>query len=247
MSKVNTLIAERLKKNPQNSKMAEMAKQSVNGNLSGFSGIFAVSDLSVQEKKHLESILIEYTHEPKNLAEDLETLIAITSEVKAINNQATILHGERIKKAHAILTLYRDGAFTAWLVAAYGNRQTPYNFLQYYQLYELMPRQLRMKLETMPRQAIYTLASRIGSLELKQKFIENYQSQTKTELLEAIRETFPLSENDKRRVDFGRNVIQSLERIQNNLKRKRKILTKNQVQIIQKILENINIQIQEIS
>jgi len=243
MGNVNALIAERLKKSQQTSKMAEMAKQSVNGNLSGFSGIFAVSELSNQEKNHLESILMEYAHEVKDLSQDLETLISITSEVKAINNQAAILHGERIKKAHAILTLYRDGAFTAWLIAAYGNRQTPYNFLQYYQLYELMPRPLRIKLETMPRQAVYTLASRSGPLNLKQEIIENYGGQTKAELMEAIRETFPLPKDDKRAADLGKSIIQGLERILHTVKHKRKSLTKNQVQAISKLLDEIKLQI----
>src|SRR6185437_5934673 len=114
-------------------------KQSANGNLSSFSGVFSIADLSNHEKSSIETILKDYAIDPENLDDDLAHLISITSEVKAINNQAALLHGERIKKAHTILTRYRDGAFTAWLIAAYGNRQTPYNFLQYFEFCEAMP------------------------------------------------------------------------------------------------------------
>jgi Uncharacterised protein family (UPF0137) len=243
MSNVNALIAQRLKKGEQTSKMAEMAKQSVNGNLSGFSGIFAVTELNPHEKQRLEAILIEYAQDAKNLSQDLETLISITSEVKAINNQAAILHGERIKKAHTILIHYREGAFTSWLMAAYGNRQTPYNFLQYYQFYELMPRLLRTKLETMPRQAIYTLASREGPLNLKQKIVEDYSGQSKMELMETIRETFPLAKEDKRAADFGKTLMQGLERIHELLKRRKNSLTKSQIHGITKLIDEIKQQI----
>ena len=105
----------------------------------------------------------------KKLSNDLNHLISLTSEVKAINNQAALLHGERIKKAHQILTRYRDGAFTAWLMAAYGNRQTPYNLMQYYEFCEAMPKQLASKIELMPRQAIYVFASREGEPRKKSK------------------------------------------------------------------------------
>ena len=240
MGKVNELIAQRLKKSDQASKMSEMARQSVNGNLSGFSGIFSVSELSEHEKQLLESILTEYATDKKHLPNDLAMLVSITSEVKAINNQAAILHGERIKKAQAILTRYRDGAFSSWLMAAYGNRQTPYNFLQYYEFYENMPRTLRPKIEAMPRQAVYTLASRQGALNLKQKIVENYEGQTKAELLEAIRETFPLSSEDKRASDPVEAILQNLQRIYSTLQRKNKSLTKNQKQAIGSLLEDIN-------
>ena len=156
MSQVNALLNQRLKKPEKSSKMAEMAKQTASGNLTSFSGIFSVNDLSPKEKSDLENLLHHYIIDPTHLSQDLNSLIALTSEVKAINNQAAILHGERIKKAQTILTRYKDGAFTTWLMAAYGNRQTPYNFLQYYEFHEKLPKPIRPLLEAMPRQAIYT-------------------------------------------------------------------------------------------
>src|ERR1700690_3631894 len=134
MSKVNDLLFNRLRQ--KFSKMTELAEISSKGNLSSFAGVFKVSPLTVQEKEDLEALLNDYKSESQYaIADDLSTLSSLTSEIKAINKKAAILHGERIQKAQEILKKYRDGAFSAWLVNTYGNRQTPYNFLQYYEFY----------------------------------------------------------------------------------------------------------------
>ena len=140
MSKVNELLTQRLKKNEASPKMTAMAHQSANGNLTSFAGVFGVSELNEHERSKIEEILKNYAVDVDDISRDLSSLISITSEVKAINNQAALLHGERIKKAHTIFTRYRDGAFTAWLISAYGNRQTPYNLMQYYEFCEAMPK-----------------------------------------------------------------------------------------------------------
>jgi hypothetical protein len=200
MAKVNSILDQRMKKPSNMSKMAAMAKQSATGNLTSFSGVFSIAELSdANEEQEIDS--------------DLNLLISLTSEVKAINNQAALLHGERIKKAHQILTRYRDGAFTAWMIAAYGNRQTPYNLMQYYEFCEAMPKQLRPKIELMPRQAVYVLASREGNLDKKQEIVENYQGETKTEMLTLIRQTFPLDQADKRQQKLGKGFVQGLQRL----------------------------------
>lgn len=220
--------------------MAAMAKQSANGNLTSFSGVFSIADLADHEKASIESILREYAINTKEIDHDLVSLIAITSEVKAINNQAALLHGERVKKAHTILTRYRDGAFTAWLIAAYGNRQTPYNLMQYYEFCESMPKTLRLQIESMPRQAIYTLASREGPLEKKQKIVENYQGgQTKAELLSVIRQTFPLGEQDKRQQNIGESAISTLKRLYRELKQHPYRFTSTQKEAMVTLLEGI--------
>lgn len=240
MGNVNTILNERLKKGDQSSKMAIMARQSAEGNLSSFSGIFSLSELSMHEKDFLNNLLQEYALNKKDVTPDLQTLISITSEVKGINNQAALLHGERIKRAHGILAKYRDGAFTAWLIATYGNRQTPYNFLQYYEFYEALPKLLRTRIELMPRQAIYTLASREGNLEKKQKLIENYNGETKVELLRLIREVFPLEKKDKRAQNIGENTIQELSRLCKILADKRPILAEKQKAKIEELLKIIH-------
>lgn len=245
MSSVNALLNARLKKSDQSSsKMTVMAKQSVSGNLTSFAGIFSVSDLSISEKAFLQNLLQEYATGQEDLAPDLRELTAITCEVKAINNQAALLHGERIKKAHAILTSYRDGAFTAWLIVAYGNRQTPYNFLQYYEFCEAMPKLLRPQIEAMPRQAVYTLASREGTLDKKRDIVEGYNGETKTEILRVIRETFPLSPKDRRRQDIGETAIQELMRLQQSLDREHIQLTMKQKKRIEDLLESIKVLVQ---
>lgn len=238
MASVNSILDQRMKKPSQPSKMVEMAKQSARGDLTSFSGMFAVSDLSLKEKKDLEEILKNYSSNNREIDKDLESLISLTSEVKAINNQAAMLHGERIKKAHQILIRYRDGAFTAWLIAAYGNRQTPYNLMQYYEFCELMPKQLRPQIELMPRQAIYVLATRTGSIKQKQMIVENYQGETKAEMLTLIRDKFPLDQKDKRKQKISQSLIQNLFKVIQQLQKVQ--LTNSEKQHLQGLLKQIH-------
>lgn len=194
----------------------------------------------------LENILKEHSTGKENFESDYQYLLSITSEVKAINNQAAILHGERIKKAQNILTRYRDGAFTSWLIAAYGNRQTPYNFLQYYEFYEQLPKILRPQIESMPRQAIYTLASRNAPFEKKKEFVENYQGETKLILLGKIREQFPLDSNDKRSQNIGDTAIKQLQKVALILEKKRVKISKTQKNMLNELLGNLSTIISEL-
>jgi hypothetical protein len=239
MAKVNSILDQRMKKPSNTSKMAAMAKQSATGNLTSFSGVFSVIELSAKEKEVLADILRDYANEEQDIRSDLNLLISLTSEVKAINNQAALLHGERIKKAHQILTRYRDGAFTAWLMAAYGNRQTPYNLMQYYEFCEAMPKQLRPQIELMPRQAIYVLASRTGSLDKKQTIVENYRGETKAEMLALIRQTFPLGQRDKRQQQMGKAFLQGLLRLYQQLKQAPQELTVAQKKQARALLQKV--------
>jgi len=216
MGKFNDLLNLRLRsKEKQKPKMTALAELSKEGSLSSFSGVFKISPLNETEKASLSNILQNYIDEDKEIdfETDLKNLIAITSEVKAITNQAVILHGERIQKAQQILKNYKEGAFTHWLNETYGNRQTPYNFLQYYEFYMDMPANLRPQIDSMPRQAIYTLASRGGDLDKKQDIVKNYKGQAKQELLSIIRKLFPLSEEDKRQANIAEQAIMSLKRL----------------------------------
>jgi hypothetical protein len=201
------------KENEQDNKVIALAERSNTGELSTFSGLFKISQLSETEKNTISDILQEYAEENHDTELDKQTLFAITSEVKAITNQAVMLHGERIKKAQEILKNYKEGAFTAWLMATYGNRQTPYNFLQYYEFYTSMPQDLHSKIDQMPRQAIYTLASRSGSSEEKQEIVNNYSGQTKQELLNLIRKEFPLDRDDRRIGNLANQMVSSLKRL----------------------------------
>lgn len=215
MGKFHALLNLRLKqKESEKPKMTALAERTTSGNLSSFSGVFRVTALNDREKENLRNILQDFReNDSYDVDSDLNLLMTITSEVKAITNQAVILHGERIKKAQEILKAYRDGAFTAWLIATYGNRQTPYNFLQYYEFYTSMPASLHNVIDAMPRQAIYTLASRNGELNKKEEFILGYTGQPKKELLTIIRSLFPLAETDRRLPNLAAQLITQLSKL----------------------------------
>ncbi len=241
MTKINSLLTKRLKSATEKlAKMTSLATRSSNGELSSFSGVFRVKPLSENEQAKLVTILTEYReNEATNIEEDLALLTNLTSEVKAINNQAAILHGERIKQAQEILKKYQDGAFTAWLLATYSNRQTPYNFLQYYELYSSLPQILLSKLEEMPRQALYTLASRSGTLKKKEEIIKSYQGESKQELLSKIRQTFPLPQTDKRAQDLADVAIIQLKRLQKLLNEFHFEPTQKQKAVLRDLLDSI--------
>lgn len=236
---VNTLLNERLKRGKKTSKMTAMARQSSEGNRSGFAGIFGVAKLSDQEKEVIEEILLQYGDEKSAIESDLESLVAISAEVKAINNQAALLHGERILKARDILKAYAEGAFTSWLMTTYGNRQTPYNFLQYYEFYTAIPKNLRPRIEMMPRQAVYTLASREGDIEVKKEIIEDYDGETKEELMEIIRDAFPLNESDKRKQNRGDAAVATLEKLCGFIAKYRSSFNKKQKKKLAQLIETL--------
>lgn len=213
MSSIDALINQRLG-TPQNStKVKELARRSSEGNLTSFSGLFKVTELSAKERMLIEKILEEYCNQAADVQRDLPQLLSLTSEVKAITNQAALLHGERIKQAQAILSRYKEGAFSAWLVASYGNRQTPYNFMLYYDFSMQLSHDLRKKCEMLPRQVVYTLASREVPLDQKKEIIENYAGETKQEMLEIIREKFPLSRDDGRKKEPGQALLLQLTKL----------------------------------
>lgn len=240
MVDVNKFLQERFKKREKSPKMEKMSQRSASGNLTSFSGIFNATELNDCERESLENILLQYAEEEQNISVDLQSLISVTEEVKAITNQAALLHGERIKKAQQILKSYKDGAFTAWLMAAYGNRQTPYNFLQYYELVTIMPPSLRQQIEQMPRQAIYTLASRQGDLNKKQAIIEKYKGETKYELLCLIRNMFPLGEEDKRAKNHGEQMIQALKKLTSSITRRKLHLSPEEKSTINQLIEELS-------
>ncbi len=238
MSKVNTLLFSRLKQ--KFSKMTELAEVSSKGQLSSFSGVFRVHPISDQEQSSIAELLRSYQGDAAiSIEDDLQILCNLTSEIKAISNQAAILHGERIKKAQTLFKNYRDGAFSAWLLSTYGNRQTPYNFLQYYEFYHSLPSELLPKLDEMPRQAVYTLASRDAPLEKKKEMLQNYRGETKNELLELIRQTFPLEEADGRQEDLSTQATLMLNRLARLFSQKRFRPTASESQTLKELLGHL--------
>lgn len=247
MSKFNDLLNLRFRgKESQGNKMTALVEKASNGDLSSFSGVFRVTALSPTETTVLETILKNFReNESFDINADLYALTTITSEVKAISNQAVILHGERIKKAQEILKSYKDGAFTAWLYATYGNRQTPYNFLQYYEFYTQMPHALHTKIDQMPRQVIYSLASRNGDLTKKEEIVRNYLGQTKQELLNLIRLEFPLEETDKRLPNLAAHAITFLKKAREMLKKPICVPSSAEKKMLQELIAQLDDLIQK--
>lgn len=248
MSQVNALISKRLNRSEPSSKMAALAEKSASGNLSTFSGIFQVSALSSDEKEQIEAILTEHASGKKGIEQDLSNLLLITSEVKAINHQAALLHGERIQKAQEILKNYKEGAFTAWLVAVYGNRQTPYNLLHYSLFYNAIPKNVREEIEAMPRQAVYSIASRDGpTLEEKVEFLLHNRGKKKSELLQLMRDLFPLEAKDHRKEKPVEAALNALDKALLFLSRKKSKLSVLELETFKERLAAINSRIKEIS
>jgi hypothetical protein len=235
MSKVNNLLAKRFNKGATKklTKMQDIAERS------SFAGVFRIAPLTENEEENLRNLLTEYAPKKLDPTKDLPFLSTITSEVKAINNQAAILHGERIKRAQELLKKYRDGAFSAWLISAYGNRQTPYNFLQYYEFYNAMPKALQDKVDTMPRQAVYTLATRDCPKQDKEEIVENYRGEGKKELLKMIREKFPLKKKDRRAKNISEQIIKQLLHLEEELSSPYYRPSKKQKMRIQEVLRSI--------
>lgn len=240
MAKLNSILKERFKKK-EPPKMSDLAKRTSIGQLTPFSGVFGIPRVEEKDRTKLTELLNKYStdHEEIDIPTDLSFLLEITAEVNAINNQAAILHGERIKKAQEILKKYREGAFSAWLLTTYGNRQTPYNFLQYYEFYTKMPKTLHSTIESMPRQAIYTLASREGNLEQKEEIVRNYKGEGKQEVISLIRSRFPLNENDKRKENLAIGSIKQLKQIAMTFQHV--TLTLQQKKEVLLLLESINL------
>ena len=217
MKDLNSLLAEKLEHKNQTRLQTLADKNFAAPNMGGF---FKTTPLSEGETFALHKILFENKTNNADLSDDLDSLKILTQEIKAIQTQAIILHGERIKKAQVLLKPYKDGAFTEWLLTVYGNRQTPYNFLQYYEFYLSLTEKLRPKLLDMPKQAVYTLASRSGDADKKELIIESYQGEPKHLILAKIRNIFPLPQTDRRKQKFSEHIILSLTRLMEQVEEK---------------------------
>jgi hypothetical protein len=160
-------------------------------------------ELTEQEKINIQKILVE-DYQPGTISESqvsqhVEHLTNITKQIKSISAQSILLHGERIKQAQDLLSNYREGAFTKWLMSTYGNRQTPYSMLRYYEFYQSAPKETRPLIESAPKKAVYLLASRDGDKNKKLELIKNHGNSTQSDFLLLIQSTFPIPETDKRK------------------------------------------------
>lgn len=168
-------------------------------------------DLTEQERVSIKNILIDnYSSETMQKKEiDLhhEELANISRQIKSISAQSVLLHGERIKKAQDILANYRDGGFTKWLMLIYGNRQTPYSMLRYYEFYHNAPQESRAMIESAPKKCVYLLASREGDDQKKLDLVQNHGDKPQAKFLKEIQEAFPTSETDKRKPMMSSTIL----------------------------------------
>ena len=110
--------------------------------------------------------------------------------------------GEGISKVQKILKSYTDGTFTQWLTSTLGSKQTGYNYLSYYELYQALPSpDLQDSFSKIPQKAAYTLAnkSKGGDIEKTIDIINGYHDRPLDEIIQVVREAFPVKEGDKRK------------------------------------------------
>ena len=105
------------------------AFESLEAVTANFRNEFVATPLSTEEEMNIQNLLYENYVSNKSGSDevdaDYKTLVLLTRQIKSIDRQGILLHGERIHKARGLLKKYRDGTFTKWLIKAYGNRQTP--------------------------------------------------------------------------------------------------------------------------
>ncbi len=207
-------------------------------------------ELTRREENNLQLILHEYFNpgamQEDEVACDFESLRLLNCEIKNINAQSILLHGERIRKAQEILKKYREGAFTAWLIETYGNRQTPYSILQYCELYHMLPSEgLKKKLEAIPRKAAYTLAGRTGEMHLKRRILEDHSNEGQKDLIMIIQDTFPLPDGDRRQrkeanvatLDSIGRLCKTLVHRKGSLNEKHRLRIKELVNVLEDLLD----------
>ena len=93
--------------------------------------------------EEFKSILRACAPAEADLEKDAKSLIEISDQLKSIQKQQAILHGERVLRAKNILEKYKAKAFSFWILITYGNRQTPYNFLYYYTFYSSLSHEIK--------------------------------------------------------------------------------------------------------
>lgn len=158
------------------------------------------TELSEQEKMSIRNLFVDRgTRLDDVVSRHCEQLTDITKQIKCISAQSVLLHGERIKQAQDLLANYREGTFTKWLMITYGNRQTPYNMLRYYEFYQGADKTFQTIIEAAPKKCVYLLASRKGNDLDKLDLIKEHGKSPQSDLLLLIQKTFPTQESDGRK------------------------------------------------
>lgn len=249
MSKANALADHFLRQasndeKPQRKKRKELVQS---GPINSFRTLFDYKHLPEEESREIEDLLWTHaSHEivaEDQLLRDAEQLQHLTAEIRAISKQGIILLGERIHKAQLILKRYGDGqgAFTQWLVSTFGNRRSAYNMLSYYEFYQILPdQQLKDQLKAMPVQAVYSLASRQGDLDVKFDIVRSYKGQRQKDLLVLIQQRLPLRDADARRAKGDPVPVEGLEKVCQTLETLGAHLDTQHRERIQRVLDRLH-------
>lgn len=173
---------------------------------SNFNGLFGQYNLTEEERLSIVTLLKSSqlpsrSSASKDFLFDCQKLQEITANLKGIKAQSILLQGEQLAQAQKLLKNYREGVFSRWLIATYGNRQTPYSILQYYEFHQKLTDPQQKKIEKMPKKAAYTLASREAPLEKKVALLEKYNPKLDkpADIILLVQENFPKKEADGRK------------------------------------------------
>jgi hypothetical protein len=199
-------------------------------------------ELTEKEIQDIQKIIVDDylagTISETQVNQHVEQLTNITKQIKSISAQSVLLHGERIKQAQDLLANYKEGAFTKWLMCTYGNRQTPYSMLRFYEFYQSAPKETRPIIESAPKKCVYMLASRDGDEAKKLDLLKEHGSSSQSDLLLLIQSTFPLEETDKRK-PLNLSTIESMKKLCLKLESRSKYLTENDRISIKNLIERL--------
>ncbi|MBF8264062.1 MAG: chlamydia virulence plasmid protein pGP6-D [Parachlamydiales bacterium] len=177
----------------QKTRLTRPAAPPISGAINAFNALFAVQELSDPENRKIERILVE-GFEPGQLSEgevdlDVVEVKRLTKELMAIQRQEMVLIGERIAQARAIFRKYKDRSFREWLDLTFGSFKSGYNYLAFYDLYLLVPDDIKARLKEMPAKAVYVLASKKVPVERKIAIVKEHAQETAQNLIALIQST----------------------------------------------------------
>jgi hypothetical protein len=198
--------------------------------VNSFNSIFETKPLDETESNRIERLLVDSyvagSIDEEQVERDLNQLKLITSEIRAIGRQGTVLMGERVHKAKEVLKPYKDGTFTRWLESTFGTRKTGYNVLSYFELYRDLPQvDLKEKFKKMPLRAAYVLASREVDLDSKASIIRDCHELNHSELVAIIQDRLPAShESNRAQKSFVERLIVQIRDNAKKLEKRKDVL-----------------------
>ena len=182
-----------------------------------FNAVFNTQPLSEFDATNLDKLIFGNIKadliSEEQADKDLKHLELVTSEIKSIGQQATILIGERIYKAREILKSYKDGTFTKWLEFVLGSKKTGYNILAYYEFYKALPTEhLKESFKKIPQKAAYILASRDGDIQKKINIINSSTNLQSDAIISLVQTELP-SKVSKNKKTIDSRIFQSLHEL----------------------------------